>query len=277
MNTHNLTPLGQFTGSECYYVNPIGKMRYSEGVRFRADNADCYRLIDAIASYQPQLRKVEALRQMQFWTLRVHENRSCVLECREDSVVKLEVVQHIPWTNFPLPEIRLWVEDGMLILPPRRIWSAKVALTDLRGRRLDYHALRHTFETNLDRHGCSRATKKRLMRHADEDVTDGYAHKELAEMYTALCRIPSPETQSPQANVKSGTTGEGVQGVDQRLRERVLTDAHIRHGRRPTITIDFTGQNERKRTPVQAGARPDLPPAQNGDIVRKTRPSTQVD
>lgn len=48
-----------------------------------------------------------------------------------------------------------------------------IDITDGKGRRLDYHALRHSFSTMLDQTGCSRATQKKLMRHAAEDVTDG--------------------------------------------------------------------------------------------------------
>ncbi len=80
-----------------------------------------------------------------------------------------------------------------------------IELVDSQKRRLDFHALRHTFQTNLDRTGCSRATKKKLMRHANEDVTDGYAHAELAEMLAALVRLPSP-LSVPQQAVKTGTT-----------------------------------------------------------------------
>jgi integrase len=87
-----------------------------------------------------------------------------------------------------------------------------VTMTDEKGRRLDYHALRHTFQTELDRTGCSRATKQRLMRHAGEDVTDGYAHAELAEMQAALQRIPSPPPAQPEAQQlkKTGTTDTAV-------------------------------------------------------------------
>ena len=117
MNTDNLRDLNQFTGSECFYTNPIGKMRYSEGVRFLAENANCYWLIDAIASYQPKLLKIETFQYLQFWELAVHPNRSCELLCREDSNIEPAVRQEIEYTDFPLPEIKLWVEYGMLILP----------------------------------------------------------------------------------------------------------------------------------------------------------------
>src|SRR5205823_2545623 len=94
-----------------------------------------------------------------------------------------------------VPDLKTLVKD----------WArAGVAFADDKGRRLDYHALRHTFQTNLDKTGCSRATKKRLMRHAAGDVTDGYAHAELAEMFAALKRLGSPKTWPAAKAVKTG-------------------------------------------------------------------------
>jgi hypothetical protein len=92
----------------------------------------------------------------------------------------------------------------------RAAWRrAGVPFTDDQGRRLDYHALRHTFQTMLDLTGCSRATKKRLMRHATGDVTDGYAHAELREMAAALERLPAPPLPS------SSPSTAGTQAVQQ--------------------------------------------------------------
>src|SRR5581483_10235183 len=99
---------------------------------------------------------------------------------------------YIPLHGYVVDLLNAWKARcrGPKVLPSvpdiktlKKDWKrAKVKFVDERGRRLDYHALRHTFGTNLDRTGCSRATRKKLMRHAAEDVTDGYAHAELAEM-----------------------------------------------------------------------------------------------
>jgi hypothetical protein len=76
----------------------------------------------------------------------------------------------------------------------KKDWKrAGVEFANDAGLRLDYHALRHTFSSALDRAGASRTTKKRLMRHLSGDVTDGYSHAELAEMAAVLNRIPSPQ------------------------------------------------------------------------------------
>jgi len=103
----------------------------------------------------------------------------------------------------------------------KKDWErAKVAFTDEGGRRLDFHAFRHTFSTNLDRTGCSRATRKKLERHAHEDVTDGYGHAELAEMLAGLKRLPAPDAPREQAAVRAGTDDSRCadQLLDQSMR-----------------------------------------------------------
>ena len=63
--TTTLTPeqlreqLATFTGSELFYVHPLNrKVVYTEGVRFLAQAAGAFWLIDAMASYfgSPQMR-----------------------------------------------------------------------------------------------------------------------------------------------------------------------------------------------------------------------------
>lgn len=98
-----------------------------------------------------------------------------------------------------VPDLKTLVKD---------LKRAKVAFTDAKGRRLDYHALRHTFATNLSRYGCSRATKKKLMRHAAEDVTDAYSHAELAEMFAALERVPGVVGLCPARGNSGGSNAE---------------------------------------------------------------------
>ena len=98
-----------------------------------------------------------------------------------------------------VPDLKTLVKD---------LGRVNVPFKDSKGRRLDFHGLRHTFATNLSRYGCSRATKKKLMRHAGQDITDGYSHAELSEMFAALERIPSP--QPPDYVVDSCTAPDKI-------------------------------------------------------------------
>ena len=101
--------LAQFTCTENYYRHPFG-ITYTDGVKFMAEKAEAYWLIDAIASYQSK-------EPFQLWELAVKDDRSAVLTARTDSDQDPFITQEIPYTDFPMERITLWVSDGVLLLP----------------------------------------------------------------------------------------------------------------------------------------------------------------
>jgi hypothetical protein len=108
----NPADLHQFSGTDRHYAwSPLFRnVRLTEGAKYVADNGGgqgAYWLMDAIASYQPDLKKHEWARSMQFWHLDVR-NQSAVLTCREDSGVEPAVTQEIEYTDFE-QSIDLWV------------------------------------------------------------------------------------------------------------------------------------------------------------------------
>lgn len=109
--------LARFTGSEVYYQNPFG-IRYTEGVQYMAEHGGAYWLIDAIASWQrnPKVRNDRMLQEIQFWKLTVHEDRSATLICERDQG-DVAIEQQIPFTDFPLAEVKLYLQEGVLLLP----------------------------------------------------------------------------------------------------------------------------------------------------------------
>jgi hypothetical protein len=108
-------------------------------VRFLAEQAGAYWLIDLIASHQ---RSAAARREpFQVWRLVLTPNRPRGFmaraemggDCRGTGQVLLHqnragqwlegpaIVQRIPYTDFPLPDgIKLYLEDGVLCLPSER-------------------------------------------------------------------------------------------------------------------------------------------------------------
>ena len=117
-NTQALNNLAQFTGSENYHRH-LG-MQYTDGIKFLADNADCYWLLDAIASYQPALCQNPRLFDFQLWELKVSDHsgfNSAVLTCTDGDNEVPVITQQIQSTDFPLLSIRLYVERGVLLLP----------------------------------------------------------------------------------------------------------------------------------------------------------------
>ena len=111
--------LGYFTGTEHYYKHWLPGLVFTDGVKYLADKAGAYWLIDIVASYQPKLRKMSSgLREFQLWTLKVNEEtREAVVTCQADLNTPNVVRQLIPYTDFPLAEIKLYVEGNVLLLP----------------------------------------------------------------------------------------------------------------------------------------------------------------
>jgi hypothetical protein len=105
--------LEQFTGSETCYRHWLN-IHYTEGVKYLADNAKAHWLIDAIASYQT--KKIVGV-PFQIWELTINEDKTAVLTMKEDSDCPILVKQHIPYTDYPLPKIKLWLVDRVLMLP----------------------------------------------------------------------------------------------------------------------------------------------------------------
>ena len=114
--------LRNFTGTEHYYRDPLTRLIYTDGVKYVAEKAGAYWLITAIGSHQidPKLRRGR-LRDLQFWKLEVKDDKSAVLTCRADSDVPPAITQEIPYSDFPLKSIEIWVgrdEQGMICYLP---------------------------------------------------------------------------------------------------------------------------------------------------------------
>ena len=97
-----------------YYKHWLGIL-YTPGIKELADNHGAYWLIDAIASYQPKLKKNPRLQDFQLWNLTV-TNNSAALTCREDTNIKPVVTQKIEYTDFP-NSIKIYVVNNVILLP----------------------------------------------------------------------------------------------------------------------------------------------------------------
>lgn len=96
-----------FTGTENYFSNRLLHFVYTDGVKYLWENCEAYWLLIAIASYKTR-------QDFQVWTLKVNEDHSAVLSMREDKDTPELVHQDIEYTDFPLPEIKLFMAPGGL-------------------------------------------------------------------------------------------------------------------------------------------------------------------
>ena len=106
--------LEQFTGTENYYKHGFGRLVVTDGVQYLAHQAKAFWLLDAIASYQA--KHIAAI-PFQIWELTVNDNKTAILTMKEDSDCPVLVKQHIPYTDYPMPKIKLWLVDRVLMLP----------------------------------------------------------------------------------------------------------------------------------------------------------------
>lgn len=106
--------LRQFNGSENWHRHGLCRnIIYTDGVKYLAETANAFWLIDKIATNQmdPKIRANE----FQCWKLKLDGTRA-TLTC-DDGDENVLHTEEITFTDFPLPEIDLWVEGSTILLP----------------------------------------------------------------------------------------------------------------------------------------------------------------
>ena len=107
--------LAHFTGTEKLTPHWLHRTYgMSDGAMFLAETAGAHWLNDAITSYQGDRRVREEV--FQVWTLTVADNRAVLTMTDGDSNTPI-VTQRIPFTDFPLPEIKLYLCNNVIYLP----------------------------------------------------------------------------------------------------------------------------------------------------------------
>ena len=108
--------LGQFTGTEYWYRHwAVRSILYTDGVKYVADSAGAYWLLDEIV-YSQRVSLALAAAEFQVWKLNVNANRSAILTCK-DSKGNVLFTEPMQYTNFPLDEFTLYFTDLVFLLP----------------------------------------------------------------------------------------------------------------------------------------------------------------
>jgi hypothetical protein len=89
------------------------------GVIQLAEAAGCYWLLDIIGSYQYS-RKLD--KAFQIWTLEVYDEKTakkekCAAVVKGFNDKELIIKQKIPFTDFPLEKLKLYLMDSVILLP----------------------------------------------------------------------------------------------------------------------------------------------------------------
>lgn len=110
--------LKQFTGTMNYYRHPLSGYKYTDGVQYLAEKGEAYWLIDKILLTMKHEAKLQLQDYQEFtsWRLLVNEDKTATLTAEDGNNHKI-YSEKIDYTDFPLQEIMLWFENGVLILP----------------------------------------------------------------------------------------------------------------------------------------------------------------
>lgn len=107
--------LSQFIGTEHWYQHGLVRsITYTDGAKYVADNGGAYWLLDEIALAQKFSAAVKS-EPFQLWKLTVSDRKG-VLTC-DDGDGKVVYTKQIPFTDFPLPEIKFYFTDNVILLP----------------------------------------------------------------------------------------------------------------------------------------------------------------
>lgn len=108
--------LGQFTGTERWYRHwAVRSILYTDGVKYVADTAGAYWLLDEIAFAQKGNKQVAA-EAFQLWKLTVRPDHTATLIC-EDGNGNVVFTKQLEYTDFPLDEIKFYFADNVILLP----------------------------------------------------------------------------------------------------------------------------------------------------------------
>ena len=104
--------LNQFIGTSEYYRHSFFKMTYTDGIKYLADKAGCYWLLDIIATeIFPSLRKQPFI----VINMKVEDNKAVITA--DDGNKNVFYTRAVEYTDFPSGDLKLYLQGGVLLLP----------------------------------------------------------------------------------------------------------------------------------------------------------------
>jgi integrase len=135
--------------------------------------------------------------------------------------------------------------DGVPSMPDFRadLAAAGIPETDGQGRRVDFHALRHTLCTDLQRSGVQPTVAMQVMRHSDLRLTSVvYTDATCLPTADAIDRLPRFDRQEPAEAVATGTDGTAAGGWTENHHKTGVFSGH-RLSQSATLGTDMSAPN----------------------------------
>lgn len=107
--------LSCFHGTTSYYKHQIMagfSINITDGCNYLRINCKCFWLFDIILSYQGKLKEIE----FQVWKLKKIKENEFRISCEDGNDNEI-LFQDIPYSDFPLNEITIWLTNGIALLP----------------------------------------------------------------------------------------------------------------------------------------------------------------
>lgn len=107
--------LSCFHGTSMYYKHQLFPnlfLSLTDGCDYLRNACNCYWLFDLMLSYQKQLKAND----FQVWKLSRIKGDEFNIVC-EDGNNSILLKQHIPFSDFPLNNISIWLINGVAMLP----------------------------------------------------------------------------------------------------------------------------------------------------------------
>ncbi len=137
--------------------------------------------------------------------------------------------------------------------------AAGIEYRDAEGRYADFHALRHTFLTNLARSGVHPKVAQKLARHSTIRLTmDRYTHAAMDDQTAALAKLPTFRPSSKKGAKKTGTTD----APEEENADSDLPPHLPEHHGNERISVD----SERHHASCAEGRREDATPSPVKDL-----------
>ena len=118
--TENLDGLENFYGTEQYYRGAAGALKYTDGVKYVAEKAGAYWLLQLIGTLASTIYTNQAISEYdkEFLTadLEVQEDDSAVLSITNGNKKELSNFE-IPFTDFPAEKCRFFITNEVILLP----------------------------------------------------------------------------------------------------------------------------------------------------------------
>lgn len=151
------------------------------------------------------------------------------------------------------PAFRLPSEHNMADMLRADLVDGGIECKDDAGRVVDFHALRHTFITNLARGGVHPKLAQDLARHSDINLTlSRYSHTVIGEQATALKALPDLSRAESTSRRKTGTDDSSISTLPTPARtpDLVLAFCLALFGGRGQNSVDSGGLKDAIGVPI---------------------------